>query len=72
MIYCVRLDAFLAFLKNEGFAHVGQTKDDLLFTRGNEIVTVRRTAGNLTLLETDTICNAAGLTPPIFDTFWCD
>ncbi len=74
MIYCVRFAEFERFLRQQGYHLSAETERTLIYARGRVLATVRRPnfQGDITLQEIDLVCNAVGLSPPNFETHWCD
>ena len=71
MIWHVAFADFDSFLRQQGFAAVAQTRDQILYERGGDQVVVRR-SDTLTQAEVDLVCDNAGLTPPPFRSFFGD
>ncbi len=73
MIYCCSFAAFEAFLLRQGFVRVGQIDSHYLYEAGDEVITVHKPNGDtITVMEVESVCDFAGLTPPDLVQFWGD
>lgn len=74
MIYCVKYDEVRRYLLHMGYSQDSEFDNTILFTRGREIVTLRRpnVDGNVPEMLVNGALEAAGLNPPMWSVFWCD
>lgn len=74
MIYCVRYEDVVTHLDSIGFRQTNQTAEGRTFRRGIDRLSLRgpNQDGHVPEILVNDAFDAAGLTPPAWDVFWCD
>ena len=74
MIYCVRYADVARHLERTGFRRIGSTEESEAYLRDGVLLVVRKPNVNGDIPEAlvNGAFDAAGLSPPTWDVFWCD
>lgn len=74
MVYCVRFADVDAYLRELGFKNQGATDAHLLYERADGLITIHKpnNHGDITEIEMQRACDAAGIDPPSLSAHWCD